>query len=88
LGSRYSTIAYIWIWKQETRVGRSEQIWNKETRELRDLTTTTNRLQPPPPHGTGEEEGEREKERERRRRGERERGLREEERKGKEKLDG
>ncbi|KAF2570046.1 hypothetical protein F2Q70_00002988 [Brassica cretica] len=41
-------------------------IWNKETRELRDLTTTTNRLQlppPPPPHGTGEEErdhGERE----------------------------
>ncbi|KAF2571872.1 hypothetical protein F2Q70_00002809 [Brassica cretica] len=55
-------LPHIWIriWKQETRERRYEQIWNKETRELQDLTTTTNRLQPPPPpHGTSEEEGER-----------------------------
>ncbi|KAF2556285.1 hypothetical protein F2Q68_00015159 [Brassica cretica] len=74
------------IWKQETRERRSEQIWNKEPRERRDLTTTTNQLQPPPPppHGTGEEEGEKREITERERR----RGVREEERKGKEKLDG
>ncbi|WZY99194.1 hypothetical protein YC2023_071523 [Brassica napus] len=45
--------------KIKTRDRRSEQAWNKKTRELRDRTTTTNRLQPPPPHGNGEEEGER-----------------------------
>ncbi|KAF2609920.1 hypothetical protein F2Q70_00009589 [Brassica cretica] len=53
----------------------SEQIWNKGTRERRDLVTTTNRLQPPPPpYDTGEEEGERGTAR-------RERDVREEERK-------
>ncbi|KAF3507580.1 hypothetical protein F2Q69_00005380 [Brassica cretica] len=60
----------------------SEQIWNKGTRERRDLVTTTNRLQPPPPpYGTSDEEGERATAR-------RERDVREEERKGKEKPDG
>ncbi|KAF3525111.1 hypothetical protein F2Q69_00047170 [Brassica cretica] len=50
--------------EQETRGMRSEQIWNKGTRERRNLVTTTNRLQPPPPpYGTGEEEGERERRR-------------------------
>ncbi|KAF2592044.1 hypothetical protein F2Q70_00043035 [Brassica cretica] len=59
----------------------SEQILNKETRERRDLVTTTNRLQPPPPPYVTGKEGERATAR-------RERDVREEERKGKEKLDG
>ncbi|WZZ64811.1 hypothetical protein YC2023_076181 [Brassica napus] len=56
--------------EQETRGMGSEHIWNKGTRERRDLVTTTNRLQPPPPpYGTGEEERERrERRREKRKR--------------------
>ncbi|KAF3520652.1 hypothetical protein DY000_02059746 [Brassica cretica] len=60
---------------------RKRKILNKETRERRDLVTTTNRLQPPPPPYVTGKEGERATAR-------RERDVREEERKGKEKLDG
>ena len=54
MGSNHLTLAsiWIWIWKQETRGMRSEQIWNKETKETRSghhHHHHTRTITPPPP---------------------------------------